>query len=67
MGKNPAVQAFNAGNDLLLSTYYADDFTALYDAVQSGVVSEERLDESVIRVLAWKYAKGILYYLDGSI
>ena len=60
-GKNPAVQAFNAGNDLLLSTYYADDFTALYDAVQSGVVSEERLDESVIRVLAWKYAMGILY------
>lgn len=60
-GKNPAVQAFNAGNDLLLSTYYADDFTALYDAVQSGVVSEERLNESVIRVLAWKYAMGILY------
>lgn len=59
-GKNPAVQAFNAGNDILLSTNAADDFSALYNAVQTGVVSEERLNESVIRVLAWKYAMGMI-------
>lgn len=59
-GKNPAVAAFLAGNDILLSSNMKTDFDALYAAVQSGTVSEERLDESVLRILAWKYSKGIV-------
>ncbi len=59
-GESPAVAAFLAGNDILLSSNPRVDYQALYDAVESGEVSEARLRESVVRVLAAKYAMGIL-------
>ncbi|MBW7571590.1 glycoside hydrolase family 3 N-terminal domain-containing protein [Caproiciproducens faecalis] len=59
-GKNPSVAAFTAGNDILLSSNMVQDFNALYAAVQNGTVSEQRLDESVLRILAWKYKMGII-------
>jgi beta-N-acetylhexosaminidase len=59
-GKNPSVAAFNAGNDILLSSDTAGDFNALYTAVQNGSVTQQRLNESVLRVLAWKYKMGII-------
>jgi len=59
-GKNPSVAAFNAGNDVLLSSNISGDFNALYAAVKDGTVSEARLNESVCRILAWKYKMGIL-------
>lgn len=52
-----AVEAFNAGNDLLLFT--ADDeiaIEAVIDAVNRGEISEERLNESlekILRAKAW--------------
>ncbi|TQI68681.1 glycoside hydrolase family 3 N-terminal domain-containing protein [Clostridium sp. KNHs216] len=59
-GKSPSVAAFTAGNDIVLSSDMARDFNALYAAVQDGTVSEQRLDESVLRILAWKYKMGII-------
>lgn len=59
-GKNPCVTAFNAGNDILLSSNITEDFNALYAGVQNGSVSEARLNESVLRILAWKYKMGII-------
>lgn len=60
-GQNSAAPAaFLAGNDLLLSTDISGDFDALYAAVQDGTVSQERLNDSVLRILAWKYTMGIL-------
>ncbi len=59
-GKNPCVTAFNAGNDILLSSNIAEDFNTLYAAVQNGSVSEARLNESVLRILVWKYKMGII-------
>lgn len=55
-----APAAFLAGNDLMLSSDISGDFNALYAAVQSGSVSQERLDDSVLRILAWKYTMGII-------
>jgi beta-N-acetylhexosaminidase len=50
-----AVEAFKAGNDLLL---IPADFPASYDAmlqaVQSGEISRERLDHSVLKILNTK-------------
>ncbi len=60
-GENSAAPAaFLAGNDLMLSTDISGDFDALYAAVQDGSISQERLDESVLRILAWKYTMGIM-------
>ena len=44
----------------MLSTDISGDFDALYAAVQDGSISQERLDESVLRILAWKYTMGIM-------
>lgn len=59
-GKNPAVAAFQAGNDLLLTSDLSGSFNALYAAVEGGTVTEERLNESVLRILAWKYSMRLL-------
>ncbi|MBQ6476074.1 MAG: glycoside hydrolase family 3 protein [Clostridia bacterium] len=50
-----AVLAFEAGNDiLLLPADYEEAFIGIRDAVQSGRISEERLNESVLRILRVK-------------
>lgn len=55
-----AVQAVLSGNDLLCCTSYMQQYPAVLEAVQSGVVTEARLDASVRRVLALKLRAGIL-------
>jgi beta-N-acetylhexosaminidase len=58
-----AVEAFKAGCDLLLISHtrrlQAQAWAALLEAVQSGEVSEDRLDESVGRILNLKKMFGI--------
>ncbi len=50
-----AVLAFEAGNDILLIPYdYREAFDAVLEAVRSGRISEERLNDSVRRILALK-------------
>ena len=58
--KNPCPAAFLAGNEMLLSSKIAEENKAHYYAVQRESETESRLDESVLRILAWKYAMGIL-------
>lgn len=55
-----AVRAFNAGADLICCTGYADAVTALREAVVSGEITQERLDESVLRILEIKLEYGII-------
>ncbi len=57
---NAAVQAVKAGNDLLCVTDYAASIEAVISAVKSGEISEERIDESVLRLLRMKAEFGIL-------
>lgn len=56
---NPYVTAFLAGNDMLCVTDGAACFEALREAVQSGDISEERLEESVLRIIKAKMEYGI--------
>lgn len=49
-----AVQAVLAGNDLLCCTDYEVQIPAVLEAVQNGVISIERIDESVLRILKLK-------------
>ena len=50
-----AVLAILAGNDLLCSTEYQVQYAAVLEAVQSGRISAEQLDQAVLRVLNWKW------------
>ena len=56
-----AVKALQAGADLLLMPNgLADAYTAVLEAVQEGTIPQQRLDESVQRILQCKYQYGIL-------
>ena len=53
-----AVLALEAGNDIILMPYdYAEAFNAVLNAVKSGRISEQRINQSVLRIL--KLKKGI--------
>lgn len=56
-----AVMAVQAGNDILLcQTGMKSMVHALEDAVANGEITEERIDESVRRILILKYEYGLL-------
>lgn len=55
-----AVLAVQAGNDIVCCTDFEVQMPAVLAAVQRGEISEERIDESVLRILKCKIARGIL-------
>jgi beta-N-acetylhexosaminidase len=55
-----AVEAFKAGNDLLLiPADFPASYNAMLQAVQSGEISRERLDHSVLKILKAKASLGL--------
>lgn len=58
--REAAVQAVLAGNDLVCCSDFQTQLPAVLAAVEDGTISRERLDESVLRVLEWKLALGLL-------
>jgi beta-N-acetylhexosaminidase len=55
-----AVLAVLVGNDLLCSTDYPTQYAAVLEAVQTGRISQELLDDAVTRVLRWKQSLGLI-------
>ena len=53
------LQVILAGNDLILGSSYQTQIPYLLKKVSSGELTEERIDESVRRILAWKYDLGL--------
>ena len=62
MSRKKAIPAtLNAGCDMILFNKNIDeDYQSLRDAVSSGEVSAERLDEAVTRILAMKASMGLI-------
>ncbi len=56
----PYVEAFLAGNDMLCTSDGEATYKALYAAVLDGRITEDRLDESVLRILNAKIEYGII-------
>lgn len=55
-----AVLAVQAGNDLLCCTNFETQINAVINAVRDGRISENRIDESVLRILRGKISLGII-------
>ena len=55
-----AVAAILAGNDLLCCTDFQVQIPEVVKAVKNGIISEEQIDASVLRILKWKATIGIL-------
>lgn len=58
--ENKNVISLLAGNDLLISTDYEESIKEIRNAIDNNTLDQEMLDEHVLRVLAWKYYKGLL-------
>lgn len=56
---NAALEAVTAGFDLLCCTNWESQYPAVLEAVQNGTIPEERLNESVSRILRLKNQLGL--------
>lgn len=56
-----AVLAVLAGNDLLCCSDYEASCNAVLEAVRSGRIPKQMLEEAVLRVLSWKQDLGLIY------
>lgn len=57
--ESAAVAAVKAGNDMLCCSNYEEQIDAVIKAVENGEISEERINESVKRILQYKEELGI--------
>ena len=57
---NSAVYAVEAGNDMLISTNFESQFVSIMDAIDEGRITEERINESVRRILTMKINMGLM-------
>ena len=55
-----AVQAVRAGNDMIISSDFVKQKKEILTAIKKGKLSEETIDRAVRRILAFKYAYGII-------
>ena len=55
-----AIQAVISGNDLICTTNYEVQIPAVIQAVKDGKINEERINESVLRILNCKLKLGII-------
>ncbi len=55
-----SLKSLKAGNDLLITTNYLESIGEIKGGIDRGEITEEELDKHVIRILSWKYEKGLL-------
>ena len=56
----PYAEAVNAGNDMLIVTEYEAAYNDILSAAENGEIAQETIDRAVMRIIAWKYSKGLL-------
>ncbi len=55
-----AVMAVRAGIDMLCSSEYRTQYNAVLEAYQNGEITRKQIEESVSRILVWKYNLGLI-------
>lgn len=55
-----AVMAINAGNDLIIASDFYVQIPSVLKAVENGTITENRINDSVLRILRWKLQLGII-------
>lgn len=58
---NATLKAILAGNDIIITTDYMRSFNAIKKAVNDNNISLNTINKMTFKVLAWKYAKGLMY------
>ena len=55
-----AILAVYAGNDMLISTFYGQDINSIRTGVEKKDISEEQINEAVLRILKMKLELGVI-------
>lgn len=55
-----ALQTIQAGTDMILSSSYASQIPYIIEQVKNGTITEERINQSVKRILGMKYDLGLI-------
>lgn len=58
--ESAAVMAVQAGNDMIITTDFQTQISQVVEAVNNGTIDEAQVDQSVTRILEWKYDLGLL-------
>ena len=58
--KDAIINAINNGNDLLIVTDYNTAINNVKNALKEGLISENILTKRALKILAWKYYKGLI-------
>ncbi len=58
--ESAAVMAVQAGNDMIVTTDFQTQIPQVVEAVNNGTIDEAQIDQSVTRILQWKYDLGLL-------
>ncbi len=58
--EDATVKAVLAGNNLMITTDYKQSINSLKKAIEEEILTEEKIDELVERILAWKYYKKLI-------
>lgn len=54
------LKAVDAGNDIILTSAYTEAIPAVVKAAETGKLSEQKVNTSAIRIIAWKLKYGII-------
>ena len=57
---SPEIAAVLAGNDMLIVSDLETSYNTLLSAVSRGDISEDRINESALRIIKWKYYLGLI-------
>ncbi len=55
------IRAIEVGNNLIITTDYQTSVTAVKNALNDKRLTESQIDNLTLRVIEWKYYKGLLY------
>lgn len=58
--EDATVKAVLAGNNLMITTNYKQSINSVKNAIEEEILTEEKIDELVERILAWKYYKKLI-------
>lgn len=56
---NAATLAINAGNDMIITSDFLSMKNELLKSLEEGKIKEERINDAVERIIAWKYYSGL--------
>ena len=58
--ESPSVMALKAGNDLIIITDYLTGINDIKNSLNNNEISEDLINKAVLKIIAWKYYKGLI-------